>query len=82
MSARDSATTQTSELSVSVSRHPAGGGSEEDALPPPAALVVRRVPGATNPPGGPAWSPVAASLGGEYVPITGAMDRLLDGLHA
>ena len=81
MSGRHLAPTQVSELSVSVSRHPAGGGSEEDALPAPAPLVVRRVPGATNPPEGPLWSPVAASLGGETVPITGAMDRLLDGLH-
>jgi hypothetical protein len=81
MSGRDIGQTQISELSVSVSRHPVGGGGEEDALPAPTPLGPRRVPGATNPPDGPLWSPVAVSLGGERMPVTGALDLLLDGLH-
>jgi len=80
MSGQDTGSIQKSELSVSIGGHAVGAGGEEDAPPAPTRRIARRVTGATNPPEGPLWNPVAISMGGEPEPLTGALDRLLDGL--
>ena len=75
MSGRECGYIQGSELSVSVARRAAGVGGDAKA-PPSSAPLARRARRTDAASSEACWSPVAASMGGEIVPLDDVLSRL------